>query len=39
MGVITLVAVNNKLESFLPLVPKLLKALEKFPPKTFLLID
>jgi predicted nuclease of predicted toxin-antitoxin system len=39
MGVITLVAVNNKLESFLPLVPKLLKVLEKFPPKTFLLLD
>ena len=39
MGVITLVAANNKLESFLPLVPKLLAALAGFVPKTFLLID
>jgi predicted nuclease of predicted toxin-antitoxin system len=39
MTVITLVTANNKLESFLPLVPKLLKALDNFEPNTFLLID
>lgn len=38
-SVITLVAANNKLESFLPLVPKLLSALAGFTPKSFLLID
>jgi predicted nuclease of predicted toxin-antitoxin system len=39
MAVITLVVANNKLESFLPLVPKLLKALDDLPARTFLLIE
>jgi predicted nuclease of predicted toxin-antitoxin system len=39
MSVMTLVAANNKLESFLPLVPKLLSALAGLTPKSFLLIE
>lgn len=39
MGVIVLVAPSNKLESFVPLVPALLAALEKFALKTFQVIS
>ncbi len=39
MGVIILVAGSNKLESFLPLVPKLLKTLEDFVPQSFIQIQ
>jgi predicted nuclease of predicted toxin-antitoxin system len=39
MGVIILIAGSNKLESFLPLVPKLLKSLEDFSPKSFIQVQ
>ena len=39
IGVIILVASSNKLESFLPLVPKLLKTLENFAPKSFVQVQ
>jgi predicted nuclease of predicted toxin-antitoxin system len=35
MGVIVLLAPSNKLESFLPLVPELLRTLDGFTPNTF----
>jgi PIN like domain len=35
VSVVVLVAKNNKLESFLPLVGKLLNLLEKLPPRSF----
>jgi len=35
MSVITLVAVNNRMESFLPLVPQLLETLDKLEAKRF----
>jgi predicted nuclease of predicted toxin-antitoxin system len=35
MSVMVLVVANNKLESFLPLIPMLLKALEDIKPKSF----
>jgi predicted nuclease of predicted toxin-antitoxin system len=39
MGVIVLVAPSNKLESFAPLVPTLLKALSGLVPKSFQVIE
>lgn len=39
MGVIVLVAPSNKLESFAPLVPKLLHVLGGLVPKTFQVIE
>ncbi len=39
MGVIILVAGSNKLESFLPLMPKLLKILDDFTPKSFVQVQ
>ena len=35
MSVITLVAINNKIESFLPLIPELLEILNKIEVKKF----
>jgi hypothetical protein len=35
ISVIVLIAKNNKLESFLPLVGKLLNHLDKLPPRSF----
>ncbi len=39
MGVIILVAGSNKLESFAPLMPKLMKTLEDFVPKSFVQVQ
>ncbi len=39
MGVIILIAGSNKLESFLPLVPILLKTLEEFIPQSFVQVQ
>lgn len=39
MSVIILVAPSNKMESFVPLVPNLLGALQNLVPKTFVLLE
>jgi predicted nuclease of predicted toxin-antitoxin system len=38
MGVIILITETNKLESFLPLIPNLLKSLDDFSPQSFVRI-